>query len=406
MQTERLYHQDQYQTEFTARMVRVFTEGERWGVVLDRTAFYPTAGGQPHDTGVLGGHWVVDVTEQDDVIVHWLQLAGDTPAPYEGTTVTGQIDWPRRFDQMQQHSGQHILSGAFWKLLQAETVSFHMGTEASTIDLDTADLTPSQVQAVSDLANQVVWENRSVNVHWADTAEEASRLPLRKPSKVLTGVRVIEVDGFDFSACGGTHPKRSGEVGPIVVRRWERYKGGTRVDFLCGGRAVRDYQTQNALGWELTRLLSVGLSELPTAVTRLQELAAELRHNWEKARATLLEQEAEGAWQQGEPLAGEGRLVRLNLGERPVEEAKALAAGICRHPATVALLGTTATGRAQLLFQRSGDLPLDLHQLLKSVLPLLDGRGGGQPSIAQGGGPKVEALDGALDFAARAVHGA
>ncbi len=211
-------------------------------------------------------------------------------------------------------------------------------------------------------------------------------------------------DGFDFSACGGTHPRSAGEVGVIVTRRWERYKGGSRVEFLCGGRALRDYEQQNAVGWELNRLLSVAVPELPQAVARLQEQAAETRRGWEKARTALLEREADALWRDGEPLAGEGRLVRLNLGDRPMEEAKALAGSLCRHPLTVALLGTVSGGRAQLLFQRSADLTFDLNQVLRSVLPLLDGRGGGQPSVAQGGGPKAEALDEALRAAAEDVR--
>lgn len=404
MNTERLFHQDAYQTAFTGHVRDQVQRQGRWAVELDQTAFYATAGGQPHDTGRLGGFPVVDVTEEDDRILHWLSAAGEQAPFAAGAEVRGEIDWPRRLDHMQQHSGQHILSGAFWRLLQAETISFHMGQESSTIDLDAADLTAQDVARATHLANQVLWENRPIRVHWADTAEEASRLPLRKPPKVLTGVRVVEVDGFDFSACGGTHPRSAGEVGVIVARRWERYKGGTRVEFLCGGRALRDYEQQNAVGWELNRLLSVAVPELPQAVVRLQEQAAEARRQWEKARSVLLEHEAESLWSQGDLLAGEGRLVVLNLGDRPVEDAKALAGSLCRHPLTVALLGTVSGGRAQLLFQRSSDLSFDLNQLLRSVLPLLDGRGGGQPAAAQGGGPKAAALDDALRAAADALR--
>lgn len=408
MHTERLYRIDPYQTDFTARVLNQFQSLDhpgRWAVELDRTAFYATGGGQPHDTGSLGGHPVADVTEDEDRILHWLDAAGSEPPLRDGAAVEGRIDWPRRLDHMQQHNGQHILSGAFWQLLQAETVSFHLGQESATIDLDTGDLTAEQVHQVTALANQVVWENRPIRVHLAETADEARWLPLRKPPKVLTGVRVIEVDGFDFSACGGTHPKASGEVGIIVVRRWERYKGGTRVEFLCGNRALRDYEAQNAVTWELSRLLSVAVSELPTAQARLQEQAAEWRHGWEKARAAMLESEAEALWQGAVTLPGGGWLVKANLGDRPAEEAKAIAGDLCHHPSTVALLGTVSGGRAQLLFQRSADLSVDLNQLLRSVLPALEGRGGGQPSVAQGGGPRVEGLEEALQRAADAVRG-
>ncbi|MHB9145467.1 MAG: alanyl-tRNA editing protein [Symbiobacteriia bacterium] len=412
MQTERLFHHDAYLRDFTARVVRLVENQGRRGVELDRTAFYATAGGQPHDTGRLAGLAVVDVTDEDGAIIHWLDgpAAAATvdaqaqPAFAEGEEVRGEVDWPRRFDHMQQHDGQHILSGAFWNLLKAETVSFHLGADAVTIDLDLPDLTAAQAAAVTDLANQIIFEDRPIFVHVVETADEASRFPLRKPPKVLTGVRIVEVQGFDYSACGGTHPRRTGEVGPIAIRRWERYKNGTRVEFLCGGRAVRDYQSQNGVGWELTRLLSVSLSELPQAVGRLQEQVTDLRRNWEKAHAIQLEAEAEGLWQAAPALAGGARLVTANLGDRPVDDMKSLAFGLAGHPRTVALLGSVAGDRGQLLFQRSADLAVDLNQVLKGVLPHVEGRGGGQPGSAQGGGPRREGLDPALAEAAGRVQ--
>src|SRR5262249_53879968 len=213
--TDRLYYTDSTLTDFDASVVDARVVGDRPHVVLDRTAFYPTSGGQPFDTGCLGGVPVVDVFDRDDgEVVHVLG------APLNGTTsVRGAVDWARRFDHMQQHTGQHILSAAFDREVAARTTSFHLGAEAATIDLD-RELTPSQIAAAERAANWVVWEDRPVTVRFA-TAEEASRLPLRK-EPVRTGrLRLVEVTDFDLSACGGTHVQRTGMIGVIAVAGWE-----------------------------------------------------------------------------------------------------------------------------------------------------------------------------------------
>ena len=238
--TTRLYYTDSTLTEFAAVVVAVEPADGCVAVRLDRTAFYPTSGGQPSDTGSLGSGRVVDVVDREDGTVwHMVEAA---PALTVGETVHGQVDWPRRFDHMQQHSGQHVLSAAFAQLCVARTVGFHLGERASTIDLD-RPLSPEQVVAGESSANAVVWDDRVVTVRLV-SAEEAARLELRKRSSRTGRIRLVDVDRYDLSACGGTHVGRTGAIGIIAVSSTERFKGGTRVGFVCGGLALRQFIVQ------------------------------------------------------------------------------------------------------------------------------------------------------------------
>ncbi len=265
--TERLYWADAACTRFSATLLATATHDGRPAAVLDATCFYPTSGGQPHDTGLLGEVPVVDVVEEDDRIVHVLARPLDRPV---GTRIDGEVDWERRLDHMQQHSGQHLLSAAFTELLGAATVSFHLGTEVCTIDLDREALTEADSARVEERANAVVLDGRPMLAREYDE-DEALALPLRKAPVVHGRIRVVTVDGFDASACGGTHVSTTGQVGPIHIRRTERRHGGVRVEFLCGGRALRDYRARDALVQALAGALSVGVADLPAALTRLQE---------------------------------------------------------------------------------------------------------------------------------------
>src|SRR5436190_18700887 len=224
MTTERLYFADPYLTRFSARVVAREQRNQRPAVALDQSAFYPEGGGQPADAGTLGGAAVLDVQIEDGVIWHMLDQALDAD------TVQGAINWERRFDHMQQHHGQHLLSAAFERLYGLRTVSFHLGSAASTIDLAATELTPTQAAAAEELTNQVIWEDRPILARFV-SAEERAQLPLRKPPSVAGPVRVVSVPDFDHSACGGTHPRATGGVGLLDLRRWERRGDVMRVEF-------------------------------------------------------------------------------------------------------------------------------------------------------------------------------
>ena len=233
---ERLYYEDAYRTRFVAQVAERLTFEGQPAVRLDRSAFYPTSGGQPHDTGSLNGTAVVDVhAGSDGSVLHLLAH----PLPEETTSVAGQVDWPRRYDHMQQHSGQHLLSQVFFRNLGLETVSVHFGDAMNTLDLDGPTLTARQLATVETAVNEMVWQDRSIRAYWITDAER-DKVPLRRAPTVQGKMRIVEIDKFDWSACGGTHVRRTGEIGLISLLRVEKHRGRSRVHFVCGRRALED----------------------------------------------------------------------------------------------------------------------------------------------------------------------
>lgn len=403
--TVKLYQDDADAQEFTARVLDCRPAADLSGsalsglynVVLDQTLFYPTAGGQPHDTGSLGGVRVIEVVEDESTgtLIH------RTEGPLAGQ-VTGRIDWERRRDHMEQHTGQHLLSQCFVTLLQAETVSFHLGAAYSTIDIAAEVLEQEQVDAVEALANELIREDRPIRIHWArDAAEAMERFPLRKPPAVAERVRIVEIGGFDWSACGGTHLATTGRLGLLKVKGWERHKKGIRVTYLAGGRALADYQAQDLLTRGLCRELSISLSDLPAQVLRLREESQRLKRQLREAQEKLVEAEA-AELLGGARLVGGARVVKHLFNSRPVDELKAVAAKVAAHPKAIALFATRGA-MPQLVFVRSVDLRADMGAILKQVLPAIEGRGGGSPVAAQGAGSRGEGVSMALDAAMAAV---
>jgi len=393
--TERLYYADSYCTRFSARVVeRLIWEGYP-AVVLDRSAFYPTSGGQPADRGSLGGVTVLDVVvrEQDGEVVHVLGQA------LPEAEVAGEVDWNRRFDHMQQHTGQHILSAAFEQLLDADTVGFHLGAEASTVDIaadGVARLAPAAVTPVEELANRVIWEDRPVNARFVGP-DELAALPLRRPPVVEGPVRIVEIAGqapstssghsFDVNPCGGTHVARTGEIGLIKVVRLDHRGSDTRVEFLCGRRALLDYRAKNEMVNRLAGLLTVGHWELDQAVGRLQAEAKQLRQELRRARKRLLEVEASELAETG-VAHGPYRVVRRvwERPGRPSGELRDLARQLAHSPGVVALLAAVGE-RTRLCFACAEELNLDVAALLRDACTQLGGKGGGQPHLAQGSAP-------------------
>ena len=252
LKTERLYYSDCYLREFEAHLVAAEPEARGFRIYLDRTAFYPESGGQPADRGTLSGIPVLDVIEVEEAIAHVLERKP------EGVEIVGRVDWARRFDHMQQHTGQHLLSAAFEKVGKYKTISFHLGSDASSIDLDSDRLGRRQIDEAEELANQVGFDNREVRIFFRPAAE-AGQLDLRKASTREGELRLVEVADFDLSACGGTHVSRTGAVGLVLVRKFERMKGVTRVEFLCGNRALQAARRDFALLTEAARLFSGAL---------------------------------------------------------------------------------------------------------------------------------------------------
>jgi alanyl-tRNA synthetase len=371
---DRIYYSDAYTTEFDAIVTHVDRSGDRTLVRLDRTAFYPTSGGQPFDIGTLGSARVIDVIDEDGGdVLHVVD--GDLT---EGARVTGRVDWPRRFDHMQQHTGQHVLSAAFDRLFGARTESFHLGADHATIDL-ARDLSPDQVAGAEDDANRVVWEDHPVTVRFADAAEAAA-MPLRKESLRAGTLRLVDVDGYDLSACGGTHVARTGAIGVIAVTGWERFKGGLRVGFVCGGRALRAHRRLRDSAAASIRLLSVLPEELPGAIERLQAEARE-------AKRTIRNLQAQLAGHAAEALVRDADDQRVIAALSGWDQAglKAIAAAVAARDGYVAALVGAETPSAIVLARHPG-AATDCANVLKQVIARFGGKGGGRPDLAQGGG--------------------
>jgi alanyl-tRNA synthetase len=375
--TDRIYYTDPTCREFTGTVTASFVHDGKPAVCLGRSAFYPTSGGQPCDTGTLGPCRVVDVVEVDDRVVHVL----DRPLAV-GAIATGIIDWDRRFDHMQQHTGQHILSAAFERATTNPTISFHMGTDVSTIDL-AHEVKPTDLLRVEADANGVVWDDVAVAIRFV-SEEEAVRLPLRKESVRGGTLRLIDISGFDLSACGGTHVRRTGAIGMIAVLGLERFKGGTRVSFACGGRALRSHRVLRTAVAESIRVLSVVPAELPSAIERLQGEAKEQRKALRELRDSLAVFQAE-AFLEGAQVIGGVRVVVRALDGCDAGALKSMAAAMTSQAGVVVALFTTAPP-TQVVVARSAEVSIDAASVLRGLLSQYGGKGGGKPDLAQGGG--------------------
>jgi alanyl-tRNA synthetase len=401
--TIKLYWHDSHLTEFTARVIEV--DAARNALVLDRTAFYPTGGGQPHDTGLVGPARVREVATADDGrILHYVD---DARAFAPGGEVECNVDWPRRREIMQQHTGQHILSQAFFHLFGAETRGFRLSDRAAEIDL-ALDLQPDAIAPAiaqaEELANAVVFDDREVRSHEL-TPEAAARLPLRKESFIDDCVRVVEIADFDWSPCGGTHARRTGEVGLIAVRRFERAKKMTRVEFVCGVRALHDYRAATATASAVASSFSVARDEAPDSVRRLMEENKRLQRRARELGELAARVEAEEIITSTEVSDGLRVVIRI-YSDRGFDEVKMLAHELAARPSVVALLAAREGEAARLVFARSSDVQGEMGALLKAACERLGGRGGGAADFAQGGCSRLGELEAVFgEVAARLKSG-
>jgi alanyl-tRNA synthetase len=396
--TERLYLRDPYVTEFEADVLERITTADGQALVFGATYFYPESGGQPYDLGTIDGIPVLRVVEaEDEIILHFVESLPDP----DRARVDCRIDAARRRDHMQQHSGQHILSAAFVKEAGAQTTSFHLGAELSTIDLDRGDLSESEIERAERAANDVV--RRALPIHSRFVASSDARsLDLRKPPPDVETLRLVEVEGFDNQACCGTHPRTSSEVGPIVVRGLERFKQGTRVQFLCGDRALRDYHGAVSRVRELASVLSSSEADLVSTAEHLQEERKSMAKELGRVKGALLRLGVE-EWMSEAERVGELELLVKIVDAVAPSELRSAATELAGKPGRVVLLGTVADGRAHLVFACSEGAPADMNALLQRSLEAVEGRGGGSPRVAQGGGPRTDGLSLALDHARKAL---
>lgn len=403
--TERLYYKDSHLIEFEARVVDQSERVSGWtAITLDRTAFYPTGGGQPSDTGTIGTARVVEcIDDEDNGVLHVIQGR----APEIGATVKGRVDWTRRLDHMQQHTGQHILSQALVTLFNAPTRSFRVLEESCEIDVALQHPTTDIIERAVELANNVIWEDRAITISEV-TAEEAADLPLRKEPARAGDLRVIEIEGFDLTPCGGTHAYRTGEVGIIVVRHWERAKGLTRIEFLAGNRALVDYRRANATARTIASLFSAGREDAASLAVRMVEENKDLHRRVRTLEEIATRVEAEELLSAIDQKAGAdqpSRVVTKIFDDRDAESLKQLALALISHDNVIALLGSRDKEAARLVFARSADATGDMNALMREACAMLEGRGGGKPDMAQGGGKNVSRLEDALAQALSSIKG-
>jgi alanyl-tRNA synthetase len=385
--TRRLYFEDSYLQEFEAEVVERRTCEGLPAVVLDRTSFYPESGGQPWDKGTLGGVEVLKVVDVEGTILHVLR---------EGvpeTTVRGRIDWPTRFDHMQQHTGQHILSQAFFEVLKGETRSFHLGADAATVEIGLAAASDAALDKVEDRANAVVWEDREIKSYFVPE-EKIDAVPLRRPPKKHGLLRVVEVAGYDYSACGGTHCRRSGEVGMIKITGLEKIRGNIRFEFLCGSRALADYRTKD----RTIRRIAGLFSSLPgDAAGHVEKLASDFKSL--KKRARKIEERLAFFDARDIAARAHGRLIAGVLEDKSPEEARFLALNITRSGEFAVLYGAAGESQGHMIFARSDSLGIDLRELIPVIGAVVPVKGGGGPSLVELVTPDKGRLAGAVEAA-------
>jgi alanyl-tRNA synthetase len=402
--TDRLYYHDSFLYNFDAE-VHAVIETPRPALILDRTAFYPTSGGQIHDTGwVISGEERIKVTEiseaEDGRIVHYLEAPLKNPHP--GTRVRGEIDATRRRDHMQQHSAQHVLSAAFVRLFNMPTVSFHMADDYCSIDLDAPSLNKDQVESAERAANEIMIENRPVDVRYV-TRDEAEKLGLRKlPPVERDQLRLIDIRDWDLTACGGTHVSSTGQIGGILLRKTEKARQGYRVEFVAGQRAVstarRDFSTLT----ETAALFSAGIYDVPQQARKSLDEIKSLRKQREQSQDELAAAQATTLLAET-PESGGRRLVVRTFSDRDLNSLKLLAQKLTRQSSAVIALLATESPQPALVFAQSAGQPHDMGALLKVTMAKLGGRGGGSKDIAQGGVANSDGLASALASAAETL---
>lgn len=404
--TQRLYYHDSFLYDFEAE-VQEIAESPKPALFLDQTAFYPTSGGQIHDTGVISaGNESLHVIEVADAeggrVVHYLEAP-----PKEiktGTKIRGQIDPARRRDHMQQHTGQHVLSAAFIRLFNMPTVSFHMGDDYCSIDLETPVLTREQVEQSERLANEIILENRPVQIRFV-TRDEAAKLGLRKiPPAERDQLRLIDIQEFDLNACGGTHVNQTGQIGCILLRKTEKVRPGWRVEFVAGQRGIatarRDFTTLTEAG----ATFSAHIYDVPQQISKSLEEIRNLRKQREQSLEELAEAQAAALLVETSRVDGR-KVVTRAFSARELNFIKLLAQKLTRLDSNViALLGSTSP-QPSLVFAQSAGLTSDMGSLLKQTVSTFGGRGGGSKDMAQGGIQSAERIEEALKYASTSLRG-
>ena len=385
--TEKLYYNDSKTLEFQSEIIEVNNSNKGFEVILDKTYFYPTSGGQSFDTGTINGIKVTDVFEHDNRIVHVLE------SEINKGIAQAKIDYKRRLQNMQHHTGQHLLSQAFIQILKTPTVSIHLGDDICNIEIVKKELSQEEVNQVEDLANDIIYQNKKINIHYADESE-ISEINLRRPPKKKgnNGIRIIEIEGFDMSACGGTHANSTGDLGIIKILGWEKYKGNIKVEFICGLRALHDYRFKNiaiknisskfsAKDKQIEEIIYKSINDSKENLKEISALKKELALY--KAKETVKEAE----------IFKDYKIVFKFFNNTDINSLKLIANEITEMDNVIALLVSDYQDKNNFIFCCDSKLKINMNKYLLELLKELDGKGGGKPNLSQGSCPKAENID-------------
>ncbi len=385
--TKRLYLESPYKVEFEAQVVEKVIWEQKPALILDQTCFYPESGGQPCDKGTINEVEVLKVLEDEARIIHL--LAEDISSD----KVTGKIEWQTRFDHMQQHSGQHILSQSFHELLGAETLSFHLGEAISSVEMDLRKISEEEVENVERRANEIVFQDREIKCYFIPE-EKIESVPLRRPPKKKGLIRVVEVSDFDFSACGGTHVRRAGEIGLIKILKLERIRNNIRFEFICGKRTLEDYLWKNRILRELSTRFTVNEGEILSSVEKLSSDLKSQKRKGKKMQEKIAQYEAQEIIQETKE-----RIIKELFVDKTPEEVRFLVLNIIRKGDFVVLFGLKGEERGHLILACSENINIDMREIVPLVSPLIKGKGGGRPSLVEIAGEEIENLEQALERA-------
>jgi alanyl-tRNA synthetase len=388
-ETKKLYFDDPYQVEFNSKVLNKISRHDKPAVILEQTCFYPESGGQPADKGSINGIEVTSVIEENGNIIHILRRE------VESNEIFGKVDWETRFDHMQQHAGQHVLSQSFYELTRGETVSFHMGTESSTVEIDVRKISEQEVTNVEELANSIVFQNKEIKSYFV-SEDQIVNVPLRGLPQKTGRIRVIEVSGFDYSACGGTHPKRTGEIGIIKILKQERIRNNIRFEFVCGNRALRDYIAKNKILSQVATRFSVPEKEVPRAVEKLFSDFKPLKKSHNKIQQKLSRIIAQDIIREAKD-----KFIYHIFTDKTPEELRFLALNIIKTHGLVVFLGLKKDKKVHVILARSDDCDIDMRELVPIVAELINGKGGGRPALVEIVGDNPQNLSTAVDKAKR-----
>lgn len=369
---------------FDAEVKSIEPYEDKYAVTLEKTVFFPEGGGQPADKGTIDEMAVLDVIQNNGQILH---ILSEKPI---NNIVKCSVDQNIRFDHMQQHTGQHLISACFSKLYDAETNSFHIGAKSTTIEIKLAEFDNEMAAKVEDMANDIIYENIPVTARVYDN-KELDELPLRKQPKVKENIRVVEIKEIDYSPCGGTHVTSTGELGMIKIKKWEKCKDWYRIEFVCGKRALHDYRMKNTTINNIGALLSLRDFEVESGVEKLISEMQKLQKHTTDVKIELNEYISKELMKKCVQI-GTVNVVSKIFTDKDMNQIKFIAQNIIDNPSYVALLANKDE-KTQIFFSKSDDIPFDIGKLLKSNINIIDGKGGGSVKNAQGGGNKPEMLE-------------